>query len=145
MRHCARPDHPPRVPFDLLLPHVPKSLRRFFGSLATAYNATWTRGTPKLFQSSNAVRRAFCGDCGTPLAYETRFGLELVIGAFDDLAVSAPQIQVNLVDKLLFFDRLTSLPIRPEANDEWSAFLAGVHSNQHPDHDTDDWPPQDSK
>ena len=80
----------------------------------------------------------------TPLAYETRFGLELAIGAFDDPTVVAPQIQVNLADKLPFFDGLTSLPVRDEANDEWSAFLAGIHSHQHPDHDTDDWPPAEA-
>src|SRR5690606_33743278 len=59
-----------------------KAFGGFFGPLVTAHNATWTRGEPKWFQSSNAARRAFCGDCGTPLAYETRFGLELAIGAF---------------------------------------------------------------
>src|SRR5690606_31950754 len=61
-----------------------KAFGGFFGPLVTAHNAVWTRGEPKWFQSSNAARRAFCGDCGTPLAYETRFGLELAIGAFDD-------------------------------------------------------------
>ncbi len=61
-----------------------KAFGGFFGPLITAHDANWTRGEPKWFQSSNAARRAFCGECGTPLAYETRFGLELAIGAFDD-------------------------------------------------------------
>jgi hypothetical protein len=119
-----------------------KAFGGFFGPLVTAHNATWTRGEPKWFQSSNAARRAFCGDCGTPLAYETRFGLELAIGAFDDPTVAAPVIQVNLTDKLPFFDGLTALPARTESSDEWRDFLAGIHSNQHPDHDTADWPPR---
>ena len=72
-----------------------KAFGGFFGPLVTAHNAVWTRGEPKWFQSSNAARRAFCGECGTPLAYETRFGLELAIGAFDDPNVAAPEIQVN--------------------------------------------------
>lgn len=119
-----------------------KAFGGFFGPLITAHDAVWTRGQPRWFQSSNAARRAFCGNCGTPLAYETRFGLELAIGAFDDPTVAAPAIQVNMTDKLPFFDSLTSLPIHSNQGDEWRDFLAGIHSNQHPDHDTDDWPPK---
>ncbi|HHY49086.1 MAG TPA: GFA family protein, partial [Alphaproteobacteria bacterium] len=100
----------------------------------------WTRGEPKWFQSSNRARRAFCANCGTPLAYETRFGLELAIGAFDDPEVAAPRIQVNPTDKLSFVDGLASLPVRNELDPEWRDFMAGIHSNQHPDHDTDVWP-----
>jgi len=120
-----------------------KAFGGFFGPLVTAHDAQWTRGEPKWFQSSNAARRAFCGDCGTPLAYETRFGLELAIGAFDDPTVAPPVIQVNMHDKLPFFDGLTSLPVRTDISDEWQNFLAGIHSNQHPDHDTQDWPSQE--
>ena len=61
-----------------------KAFGGFFGPLVTAHDAVWTRGEPKWFQSSNRARRAFCGECGTPLAYETKYGLELAIGAFDD-------------------------------------------------------------
>jgi len=119
-----------------------KAFGGFFGPLVTAHDAVWTRGEPKWFQSSNSARRAFCGECGTPLAYETRFGLELAIGAFDTPADVAPQVQVNLADKLPFFDHLTELPINADPGAEWRDFLAGIHSNQHPDHDTADWPPQ---
>lgn len=118
-----------------------KAFGGFFGPLVTAHDGTWTRGEPRWFQSSNVARRAFCGDCGTPLAYETKYGLELAIGAFDDPTAVAPVIQVNMTDKLPFFDGLTSLPIRENPSDEWRDFMAGVHSNQHPDHDTEDWKP----
>lgn len=117
-----------------------KAFGGFFGPLVTAHDATWTRGQPKWFQSSNLARRAFCGECGTPLGYETKFGLELAIGTFDEPEVAAPQIQVNPADKLSFFDMLTELPTRQDAGNEWRDFLAGIHSNQHPDHDTSDWP-----
>lgn len=117
-----------------------KAFGGFFGPLVTARDAVWTRGTPKWFQSSNSARRGFCDACGTPLAYETRFGLELAIGAFDDPTVAAPVIQVNLTDRVPFFASLTSLPERREVSDEWRDFMAGIHSNQHPDHDTEDWP-----
>jgi hypothetical protein len=120
-----------------------KAFGGFFGPLVTAHDAVWTRGTPKWFQSSNRARRAFCGDCGTPLAYETKYGLELAIGAFDDPSAAAPVIQVNLTDRLPFFAGLSTLPERTEISDEWRDFLAGIHSNQHPDHDTADWPPKE--
>jgi hypothetical protein len=119
-----------------------KAFGGFFGPLVTAHDGRWTRGEPKWFQSSNSARRAFCGACGTPLAYETRFGLELAIGAFDDPEQVAPQVQVNPDDKLSFFDRLHNLPLRDDGDDDWRSFMAGIHSNQHPDHDTDDWPPR---
>ena len=120
-----------------------KAFGSFFGPLVTAHDAVWTRGEPKWFQSSNRARRAFCGDCGTPLAYETRYGLELAIGAFDDPTVAAPVIQVNMTDKLPFFDGLTGLPVKTDPSDEWLDFMAGIHSNQHPDHDTEEWPPKE--
>jgi hypothetical protein len=55
--------------------------------------------------------------------------------------VAAPKIQVNPNDKVSFFEGLTSLPWR-EDDPDWRDFMAGIHSNQHPDHDTDDWPPR---
>jgi hypothetical protein len=119
-----------------------KAFGGFFGPLVTAHDAVWARGEPKWFQSSNRARRAFCGDCGTPLAYETKYGLELAIGAFDDPTVAAPLIQVNMTDKLPFFDGLTRLPVKTDPSDEWLDFMAGIHSNQHPDHDTEEWPPK---
>lgn len=120
-----------------------KAFGGFFGPLVTTHDGHWTRGEPKWFQSSNAARRAFCGNCGTPLAYETRFGLELAIGAFDEPEEVAPQVQVNPTDKLGFFDQLPQLPVRDDGGDDWRDFMAGIHSNQHPDHDTDDWPPHE--
>ncbi len=120
-----------------------KAFGGLFGPLVTSHDGHWTRGKPKWFASSNLARRAFCGDCGTPLAYETRYGLELAIGAFDDPAKVAPLIQVNMADKLAFFDGLASLPVKDDASDEWLDFLSGVHSRQHPDHDTQNWPPED--
>ena len=120
-----------------------KAFGGFFGPLVTARDAVWTRGAPKWFASSNRARRGFCGECGTPLAYETKYGLELAIGAFDDPTVAAPLIQVNMNDKLAFFDGLTSLPVKTDPSEEWLDFMAGIHSHQHPDHDTDTWPERD--
>jgi len=118
-----------------------KAFGGFFGPLVSSHDGHWTRGEPKWFDSSNLARRAFCADCGTPLAYQTKFGLELAIGAFDEPAQVAPVIQVNMADKLPFFDGLTNLPVKDDPRDEWLDFMAGIHSNQHPDHDTKSWSP----
>ena len=117
-----------------------KAFGSFYGPLVTSHDGHWTRGEPKWFQSSDQARRAFCPDCGTPLAYETKYGLELAIGAFDDPEKVAPVIQVNLNDKLSFVDHLHEMPVVADSND-WTTFKAGIHSNQHPDHDTQDWLP----
>lgn len=31
---------------------------------------TFTNGEPKLYESSPGIKRAFCGDCGTPLTWD---------------------------------------------------------------------------
>jgi len=120
-----------------------KAFGGFFGPLVTAFGVTWTRGEPAWFQSSNKVRRGFCALCGTPLAYD--FGasaIELAIGAFDDPTVAAPTVQVNPNDKLSFFDNLMSLPMRqPGEVPKADEFKLGIVSHQHPDHDTEHWPP----
>jgi len=120
-----------------------KAFGSFFGPLVTAFGVTWTRGTPSWFQSSNKVRRGFCSQCGTPLAYD--FGasaVELAIGAFDQPELAPPSIQTNPHDRLSFFEGLARLPTR-EPGDQPKAdeFLVGIVSHQHPDHDTDAWPP----
>jgi len=119
-----------------------KAFGGFFGSLVTCGAATWTRGGPKWFASSDGASRGFCENCGTPLAYETKYGLELAIGAFDDPGKVAPVIQVNPRDKLALFDTLTGLPVKISQPDgEWEQFMAGLTSYQHPDRDTETWPP----
>ena len=120
-----------------------KAFGGFFGPLVTGFGVTWTRGEPAWFQSSNKVRRGFCGQCGTPLAYD--FGasaIELAIGALDDPEAAAPTVQVNPHDRLSYFDGLMSLPVRqPGEVPKADAFLVGIVSHQHPDHDTETWPP----
>ena len=119
-----------------------KALGNLMGPLVTGYDVVWTRGEPKRFRSSNKVRRGFCADCGTPLTYEYDGGVELAIGAFDDPAVAAPVIQVNTEHRLPFVDGLAALPVRPPGAEPASdAFLVGIESYQHPDHETSDWPP----
>lgn len=117
-----------------------KAFGSFVGPFVTGRGVVWTRGEPKRFQSSNIAKRGFCADCGTPLTIEDDDGIELAVGAFDNPNVAAPVIQTNPTDKLAFFDTLHELPVRPAS--EMPAKYRSLISYQHPDHDTDHWPPE---
>jgi hypothetical protein len=122
-----------------------KHFGSFYGPLITSYGVVWTRGEPKRYQSSNRASRGFCGDCGTPLTYEVPGQeIELAIGAFDDPTRAAPITQVNPNDKLPFVDGLPGLLTEtPNDDPKEEDFKRTVVSNQHPDHDTAVWPPQE--
>jgi hypothetical protein len=120
-----------------------KAFGGFFGALVTVHDLEWTRGSPRRFASSNKAQRGFCADCGTPLTFEPGGPVEIAVGAFDEPSVVPPTIQVNPADKLSFFDGLCELPTRKDgAEPDAEAFKASVVSFQHPDHDTDQWPPR---
>jgi hypothetical protein len=105
----------------------------------------WTRGAPKYFQSSNYVKRGFCGDCGTPLSYEGPDGVGIAIGAFDAPERVRPIAQFGVEAKIDYVDHLHDLPGHDTMDDvEAASFLADVVSYQHPDHDTTDWTPKAS-
>ena len=119
-----------------------KAFGAFYGPLVTARGLVWTRGEPSWFQSSNKVRRGFCGRCGTPLAYDWGGEVEISIGSLDDPGRAPPSVQVNPHDKLSFVDGLPSLPVVNTADSpEGAAFMSGIENRQHPDRDTDEWPP----
>lgn len=104
---------------------------------------TWTRGERKTFRSSNFVERGFCGDCGTPLTFEAPDGLALAAGAFDDPSAFPPVVQFGVEAKLGFVDHLHEL--RGETTDadaEAAPYVLEIVSYQHPDHDTETWPPE---
>ncbi|WEX87602.1 GFA family protein [Sinorhizobium garamanticum] len=104
---------------------------------------TWTRGERRRFQSSNAVWRGFCGDCGTPLTYEAPDGMALAIAAFDRPQGIVPTIQWGIEAKLPYVDRVHELPGEETMADVAAdSFLADLVSYQHPDHDTETWPPE---
>ena len=105
---------------------------------------TWTRGEPARFASSNKVSRGFCRDCGTPLTFERSAGqIDLSIGAFDDPARLKPVVQLSSEHRLPWIDEIPDLPVRPLGETpQAKTWYAGVRSNQHPDHDTQVWPPK---
>jgi hypothetical protein len=125
-----------------------KAAGNFYLPLVSVRGAkvTWRRGERKRFRSSNAVSRGFCGDCGTPLTYEAPDGMALAIGAFDHPEEIAPAIQWGIEAKLPYVDGVPALPGEATMADLASApFLATLISRQHPDHDTEIWPPKDGR
>ncbi|WP_420959976.1 GFA family protein [Brucella sp. IR073] len=120
-----------------------KAFGNVFASLVSVpeEGLTWTRSTPKRFQSSNHVRRGFCENCGTPLTYEAPDGIALAIGAFDHPEKIEMAVQWGLEGKLPQTDTLSQLPGHTTMEDPHAInFLKGLVSYQHPDHDTDQWP-----
>lgn len=106
----------------------------------------WTRGEPKRFRSSSAALRGFCANCGTPLTYEAPDGVALAIGAFDMPEDIPPTIAWGVEAKLPFVDEIPHLPEKDTNGDLASApFLAELTSFQHPDFDTERWPPEDKQ
>ena len=65
-----------------------------------------------MFNSSEAVERGFCRDCGTPLffRYIDRDRISLSLGSLDDPAHVVPARQFGIESRLAFLATLTSLP-----------------------------------
>ena len=115
-----------------------KAFGSFFGPLVTAKGFALSRGNLSIWNSSNKVKRGFCGLCGTPLSYDWGGDIEIAIGSLDDPEAAAPELQVNPADKLSYFSDLHRLPIRHESADSPATiFMADIENYQHPDHDTD--------
>jgi hypothetical protein len=104
---------------------------------------SWTRGEPALFRSSAIVARGFCRDCGTPLfMLEDGWPVcEIAIGTLDDPSAAAPDHVVGIESKLPWADRLPQLPGHSTAEDRTPQDLTRLATRQHPDHDTERWPP----
>ncbi|WP_041375547.1 GFA family protein [Polymorphum gilvum] len=122
-----------------------KAFGAFYAPLVSVRAGTlaWTRGEPARFRSSNHVSRGFCRACGTPLTYEAPDGVALAIGAFDHPEAIAPAIQYGVEAKLSYTDTLHALPVRRTEEDAAAlAFLNSLVGFQHPDHDTQAWPPE---
>jgi hypothetical protein len=110
-----------------------------FGALVTAKRdeVVWTRGAPSHFQSSGAIRRGFCRDCGTPLTFESEKALDLAIFAFDRAREITPVIQLEPQRGAAWLPNVAELEVMKPP----PGYLDGIVSRQHPDHDTEAWPP----
>ena len=102
-----------------------------------------TRGRPTLFRSSAKVQRGFCSLCGTPLSYQWGdHNPALTIGSFDHPNAIMPTGELardNRHPVIGHADELSEEPLG--STDEERDILAILHSYQHPDQDTDTWPP----
>ncbi|HEY8002799.1 MAG TPA: GFA family protein [Phenylobacterium sp.] len=123
-----------------------KAFGGLYGPLVSVKIAdlAWTRGEPKRFQSSNKVRRGFCQACGTPLTFEWHEKIiDLAIGAFDDPAPIRPVVQMAAESAVPWVGEIAGLPLKKaEEETQMQAYYASIVSRQHPDHDTEAWPPQ---
>ena len=113
------------------------------GLLVTVHGLMWTRGAPKIFQSSNLAQRGFCGDCGTPLTFAYEGGIDVAMCVLDDPGVVPPTVQLAGESRIPWADSLPDLPGRPVSEAAVAVRrYAAVVSYQHPDHDTGHWPPK---
>lgn len=112
-----------------------------------------TRGSLTVFCSSGAVERGFCKDCGTPLTFRYVNGgdlhgitneIDVSIGSLDHPQRVKPTIQYGVENKLTWADDLSQLPSETTEGSTSSAVLGVIHasSRQHPDYDTENWPPK---
>jgi hypothetical protein len=128
-----------------------KAAGNYFLPLAHAAREIFrlTRGEPGWFQSSEHVRRGFCRQCGTPLFYDmpAEGFINIVLGALDDPEDVRPQSQTGVESRVPWFAHLVRLPERETdtaSRADRERHIAILESNrQHPDYDTDHWPPED--
>jgi hypothetical protein len=127
-----------------------KSAGNYFVSLGSVANDDFvlTRGTPSWFDSSDLVRRGFCEKCGTPLFYQEIGGthVAILLGSLDTPESVPPEWQSDIDGKTRWFGGLDTLPVSigGETPDEQATRYRAIrHTNhQHPDHDTETWPPR---
>jgi hypothetical protein len=139
-----------RIDGGLRYPHLchcrmcQKASGNYFMPLAASSRAQFemTRGEASWFQSSDQVRRGFCGRCGTPLFYDLPDAdfINITLGSLDEPERVIPDAQSNLVDKMHRFAELDGLPVEPEPAPDDNR--VPVNNRQHPDHDTAEWPPE---
>lgn len=86
-----------------------KATGGFFGPYVDAFELTWTNGEPARFASSAEVRRGFCAACGTPLTFESKGNVGVMIGALDDPEAAPPTTQLIFPEKLSYTDHLGEL------------------------------------
>ena len=125
-----------------------KAMGNFFAPLVgiPLESFTWTRGEPSVFMSSEHIARGFCDHCGTPLFYRNMENprIAITIGSLDHPGLVVPEDQYGNEAKLPYFDHLPDLGsagTTTEADDPAFAAAIAASNHQHPDHDTDVWPP----
>lgn len=83
-----------------------------FATFAVA-RVSWTRGQPRLFESSDIGRRGFCPDCGTSLTWvgvATPNEVDIGVGTFDDASSFKPKDHIWTESALPWFHVADQLP-----------------------------------
>ena len=143
-----------RIEGEIVHPHLchcrmcQKAAGNYFMPLGGVFwrNFTFTRGEPAWFQSSHLVRRGFCRDCGTPMFYDgVGDHVSVMLGTLDDPTAVKPVMQSGTDRKMPWFRELDGLDVQPDTEEEraWLAMI-GETVYQHPDHETETWPPEDA-
>ncbi|HEY4943327.1 MAG TPA: GFA family protein [Rhizomicrobium sp.] len=80
-----------------------------YASVALA-DFSYTKGTPKLYRSSDSAARAFCGDCGAQLTFrrdgKERLGVNIV--TLDDPSLVEPTMHIWTQSRIAWFDTADS-------------------------------------
>jgi len=104
-----------------------------------------TRGELSIFKSSDPTERGFCRNCGTPLTIHDVGSphIAVSIGSLDEPEKIEPKTQYGIEARLSWFGKLASLPgdKTTEADNPELAVKIAASNHQHPDHDTEVWPP----
>lgn len=96
-----------------------------------------------MFFSSAEISRGFCNACGTPLFYGHPDGYGICIGAFDDPGALPLSHECSMEARLPQNDHLGRLRNMGTTQEDMGkeAVRIAASNRQHPDHDTDVWPP----
>jgi hypothetical protein len=126
-----------------------KAVGNFFAALVSSpkEKLTWTRGTPARFKSTGNVERGFCGHCGTPLFFDPikSQDIGLCIGALDRPQDVKPISQDSIESRMPWFADITHIRdagTSEELDGEGRVVEVRNSNRQHPDYDTDVWPPR---
>jgi hypothetical protein len=126
-----------------------KAMGNVFAALVSTMkeDLLWTRGTPARFRSSEHVERGFCSNCGTPLFYDPLQSDEigLCIGAFDKPQAIVPISHDSIESRMPWFAEITNIRdagTSAEIDGPEKEERVRKSNRQHPDHDTDSWPPK---
>lgn len=105
----------------------------------------WARGIPSIFKSSEHVDRGFCQKCGTPM-YMYEDGdefIDVAVGTLDNPnLVGKLESQIGIESRLHWFDTMHKLPEQLTSETRQPEEMTKLKSFQHPDHDTEIWPPK---
>ncbi len=81
-------------------------------------HVTWTKGKPKIYHSSEFIRRGFCDNCGSTLTYNHINHPEfttIAITSLDNPNLAQPTYHIYTSSKVAWFNVDDQLPRFPKA------------------------------